>query len=731
MANEMDPNAIGTMIQGATDGFDLGAMQEENNKEMKALEGILGGGKDDDENDPELLKELHAMGYKEDGEDDEEAELMALWENEHGKPNNGDNKTSSGDAGNKVKTESRVETNTETPALNPATTSSSTTAAKQSTDPPAAKRVKTKEEEERRRVLQQVNERYQLYKQICLAAKKKKDLNAASFYLKHVKAISAIRTKIGNTAERVDSSILSQLPPNPPPAPPVAVPKKMAKSIAKTVRKKKAAESRATSSSSSSSSSSARRTQQRKQRRQQHRNPPPALQRQNSAETMTAVTQGAYLEKRTGTDNAKLSVKQNLDYATMIEKCQRQAEQLRNEAKNCLARKDREMARKLVQMRNQSLKDRDLLITAQQRGAAPCTYEYKTFNVGKLNYHPELKPDDLAITVVNLHTTANTAKTEGHSLFLKYEINIPKPGETGAQKRTTSTVTVKEGATSVNDKAIFAFKRSSRSTVRKFERMKVTIKAFETSRMRLFFGDQEVGKGEVKLADLKTRSDVTIRIPIRKNRTSAPILEVEVTAELRAPLIGQDIRPFAVDYLKLNDDFGAFPSNDAPPPPTTTAPQRPANAAIEVGARDLRGVEEKGGAADENASMAAAAAAKSNDSQTDVQPTSQVVTAVPVKPSKPAPKPKKQPKKQRPLPPGIKMSDVTNPNDITRFKSFDALEAEIKALTAKLGRAPTAQLKSRKDLAEHIRDVMIAAVQQEQMSMEDYLDLLRVPSANL
>eukprot|EP00466_Bigelowiella_natans_P011934 jgi/Bigna1/90786/estExt_fgenesh1_pg.C_790053 len=105
-------------IQGATDGFDLGAMQ-----------GILGGGKDDDENDPELLKELHAMGYKEDGEDDEEAELMALWENEHGKPNNGDNKTSSGDAGNKVKTESRVETNTETPALNPATTSSSTTAA--------------------------------------------------------------------------------------------------------------------------------------------------------------------------------------------------------------------------------------------------------------------------------------------------------------------------------------------------------------------------------------------------------------------------------------------------------------------------------------------------------------------------------------------------------------------------------------------------------------------------
>eukprot|EP00466_Bigelowiella_natans_P011935 jgi/Bigna1/81307/fgenesh1_pg.79_\ len=43
-----------------------------------------------------------------------------------------------------------------------------------------------------------------------------------------------------------------------------------------------------------------------------------------------------------------------------------------------------------------------------------------------------------------------------------------------------------------------------------------------------------------------------------------------------------------------------------------------------------------------------------------------------------------------------------------------------------IARAPTAQLKSRKDLAEHIRDVMIAAVQQEQMSMEDYLDLLRI-----
>jgi len=344
---------------------------------------------------------------------------------------------------------------------------------------------------------------------------------------------------------------------------------------------------------------------------------------------------------------------------------------------------------------------------------------------------------------VKTHSTARQSDTadvcfdhRGASIFIKYEVNIPKPGATGSQTGQSSVISVGEDEIRLNHQSKFAFKRGARSTARRFGKgAKITFKVFETAKLRLFFGDKEIAKGEMKLHDLMHRCDIHAKVPLAKSKSSRAktLLEVEVKAELREPIEGHDLRPFSIEYQVLRDDFSfpggvkAVPRDAAsPPPPSVSAPGPPTDRKTKDKSSVVDSASQNQSSTDRGKAVSTDVAiesqetpAKNNEPEEKSNAQENAVKIVKVKKDVPR-------KKVRPLPPGVTLEEIKNPNDILKFRSFDALEGEIKLLERKLKKGASGKLETRKKQAENIRDMMILSVQEGKMSMENYLDLLRL-----
>jgi len=348
------------------------------------------------------------MGYTEDDGDDgdEEAELAKLWAAEHGADAPG------------TESKTRESTGTPAPATGnaPAAQQTGKPRQKQALKPaqPNPKRAKTdKTSKERKEALSSIEQRLVQFRRATLDAKNNKDLDQARYLFTFVKKIKNMKAAVGEGKMNPAKAIQS-LPAFPPPK---RAPKKSSsgstrnssRNVAKPVRN-------AVSKTRTSSARKAKPNQSRKTA-----NNPKRVNKQagvsSNSQLQVLSSYGVSTESRKGADNPKLSIKDNLKYATMIEKCERQAEMMNAEAKNCLLRRDKETARKLVRLRVQSLRDRDLLIKAQEKGALPCSCDYNALQVQKMVTHPELRADELAITLMSIHAGEDDSKKNSYALL--------------------------------------------------------------------------------------------------------------------------------------------------------------------------------------------------------------------------------------------------------------------------------------------------------------------------
>lgn len=407
------------------------------------------------------------------------------------------------------------------------------------------------------------------------------------------------------------------------------------------------------------------------------------------------VRQSSLTAIQSAVSGITLTVRQGLEYDTLLAKLQKQISELDAAMRTTIATGNASKTSKLVALqyhrsKKQSQTDYELVLAARNKMLPPPHTKEEQVKV-----QHELRFDDLAddVVQVTVHkctelqaktTVSNNSDDLNPFIVAKYDYSDNDISFTTEAKKKT-------GSPVFEHNHQFKIEKRSKMTARKIRQSKLSFTVFHK---RFLLSAVEIGHCEMKVKDLMEKAELVENIKL-KSPSGARAGEITVTVRVRQPFEALDIRDTAKTLIIVEE----FVGNDGST--SINIPHQP----IAVSSHAVQ-----------NHNITAASTA--------TYPTPSTTTA-PVPVATPAPI-------RTPLPAGLTEADISDPHNIADMVSNDVLEAELALTQQSLVHAQASknselidELTTRLQLAQTQLTILVTAVQNGNLSLDAYLEKLK------
>ena len=414
-----------------------------------------------------------------------------------------------------------------------------------------------------------------------------------------------------------------------------------------------------------------------------------------------------------------LTTKQSLQYATLINSLNTQADELQHQMTQLLAaaasaaapsssstpqsssstteRTYKLLALQFHRLLKRTKGDIDLLQTAMARSIPPPSYHTTQEKLAMVHEHAELTDEQLLLL---LHSSRDLTDAV-------YSVTVQWEG--GGQVSTYNSGTARGPDVEWKGKWTLQLGKRSKSMVKAVSRSRVLLVLY---RQRMILGSVEVGRGEMRLKELSAKCDKREAIKV-KDAEGKRVGEVTVEVRLRRPLEKMEIRE-AIRNIVTIDEFEPSATT-----PTSSSP----SSASSPSAVPCSGTQHSVGATSTAyASHGSAASAHPRTPSPSPASTGGAASTAPPLPAA-----------TLPLPPGLTEDDVSDPHSVLSMFSNDVLEWEIQQhvpLLLQLARqrgdqAAVEDLTDRLTSLQTQLQILVTAVQAGKLQLDEYLARLR------
>jgi len=490
-----------------------------------------------------------------------------------------------------------------------------------------------------------------------------------------------------------------------------------------------------------------------------------------------------------GGGSGKLSIRQSLEYEDLIQKLDAQIESLNSAMKMIVAegstiansggnnvgssssptstasgavapgsKQAKLLALQYFRAKTRSIKDRDLVMLAREKGLKPPMSHIETITVQQELAFPHLHEDCIEVSVLRAKDLQHSSATKHAKdlqpfvqVWLEYAVDLdgntkntsahtssamkgaspcweqPSSSSSASSPSPQSSSSSTQPSPSSSARWIIPLPYSRRTSQAR-ESLRSSLKMLHRSRLifsvqhkrSFLFSPVEIGRAEWRVKEFATRSEQRSTLKLRDPSTNSRSGELEVMVRMRRPLEGIDLREVPLQ-LWVVDEFVEEGTTTA----TTTTPQQTQHTHAAMN--------------DQTAAPQKPRATATAPVPSSVTPSrSSSTTTVPSAPSTAAPSTNAAAASSSStlasssavdLPPGL---DLDNPHEIVHMISNDVLDAEVALIQAELEAARSKgdaelieSLEERLTAAQIQLQVLVAGVQAGKITLDAYLDSLR------